>query len=358
MPKKNVDYETFQFRQASQKSDETVDQFVTRLHQLAKHCEFTDLNKELKLAVIQNCTSKRLRRYALRDDMTLDKVLAKAQTLESSEAQAKGMEESAAQSPASSSESVKFVRGKRQHPRRQTQPRSQQKSSTQCRQCGLAWPHTKNPCPARGKTCNKCGKPNHFAKMCFTGQTTTHAGQGGPRRRAPNRSAQVNTVSAAPAQDEQDSSSDDEYIHTLGHEPGKMQVPEINVEINGIEMKMLIDTGASTDIIDEEAFRKISQTRPVRLEEDTCRIFAYGSQSRLAVLGKFKANIGANGKQVTSTIHVLQGTHGSLLSFSTANKLGLVDVKISNATSDSSLIDQYPSVFQGIGKLKNYEASR
>ena len=43
-PKKNVDYETFQFQQASQKSDETVDQFVTRLRKLAKNCEFTDLN--------------------------------------------------------------------------------------------------------------------------------------------------------------------------------------------------------------------------------------------------------------------------------------------------------------------------
>ena len=44
LPKKNVDYETFQFRQATQKSDETVDQFVTRLRKLAKHCEFTDLD--------------------------------------------------------------------------------------------------------------------------------------------------------------------------------------------------------------------------------------------------------------------------------------------------------------------------
>ena len=88
VPQKNVDYETFQFRQASQKSDETVDQFVTHLRQLAKQCEFTDLNNELKLAVIQICTSKQLRRYALReDDMTLNKLLAKARALESSEKQ-------------------------------------------------------------------------------------------------------------------------------------------------------------------------------------------------------------------------------------------------------------------------------
>ena len=107
LPKKNVDYETFQFRQASQKSDETVDQFVTRLRKLAVHCEFADLERELKSAVIEHCTSKRLRRHALREEaMTLDKLLSKAQALEASETQAKGIEESTAQTNPSA-ESVK-----------------------------------------------------------------------------------------------------------------------------------------------------------------------------------------------------------------------------------------------------------
>ena len=57
LPKKNVDYETFQFRQAKQKSDETVEQFVTRLRKLAINCEFSALDRELKSAVIQNCSS-------------------------------------------------------------------------------------------------------------------------------------------------------------------------------------------------------------------------------------------------------------------------------------------------------------
>ena len=43
-------------------------------------------------------------------------------------------------------------------------------------------------------------------------------------------------VSITLAQDEQDSSWDDEYIYTLGHEPEKMQVPQIN-DYNGVEMK-------------------------------------------------------------------------------------------------------------------------
>ena len=52
-PKKSVDYETLQFRQTSQKSNETVDQFVTHLCKFAVHCDFPDLDWELKSAVIQ-----------------------------------------------------------------------------------------------------------------------------------------------------------------------------------------------------------------------------------------------------------------------------------------------------------------
>ena len=100
LSKKNVDYETLRFRQASQKSDESLDQFVTRLHKLALHCEFNDVEREIKAAIIQNCTSKQLRRYALReDDMTLDKILSKARSLENSEVQASGMEETRSFAP-------------------------------------------------------------------------------------------------------------------------------------------------------------------------------------------------------------------------------------------------------------------
>ena len=56
-----------------------------------------------------------------------------------------------------------------------------------------------------------------------------------------------------------------------------------------------------------------------------------------------------------NTVHVIEGKHGSLLSFATASKLGLVDVKVNNVATDSNLIEQYPSVFQGIGKLKNFQ---
>eukprot|EP00795_Rhopilema_esculentum_P009946 gene9946-18559_t len=65
---KNVDFEIFQLRQAKQKIGETTDQFATRLCKLDTNCEFTDLDKEIKSAIIQNCSSKQLRRLALREE--------------------------------------------------------------------------------------------------------------------------------------------------------------------------------------------------------------------------------------------------------------------------------------------------
>ena len=47
-PKKNVDYQEFQFHQAVQQPGETMDQFVTRLQKLAVTCEFSDVAKEIK----------------------------------------------------------------------------------------------------------------------------------------------------------------------------------------------------------------------------------------------------------------------------------------------------------------------
>ena len=40
-----------------------------------------------------------------------------------------------------------------------------------CRNCGLVWPHpAESPCPAKGKRCKKCGKLNHFARVCLSAQ--------------------------------------------------------------------------------------------------------------------------------------------------------------------------------------------
>ncbi len=89
----NVDFETFKFCTATEQEGENVDQYTTRLRKLAQNCEFTDIDRELKSTIIQNCSSKQTHRIALRDDQTLTLLLAKARSMEASEIQASGMEQ-------------------------------------------------------------------------------------------------------------------------------------------------------------------------------------------------------------------------------------------------------------------------
>ena len=91
-PKKNTEFEIYKFRQSKQSKDETVDRFCTRLRQLSVNCEFADANKEIKSQIIQGCCSSRLRRKALREDMTLENLLADGRALEVSEQQATEIE--------------------------------------------------------------------------------------------------------------------------------------------------------------------------------------------------------------------------------------------------------------------------
>ena len=73
----------------------TVDQFATRLRKSAATCDFASIHKQVKSALLQNCSSKRLRRYALFDNkVTLAKLLAKGRRFEPSKSQATGIEKS------------------------------------------------------------------------------------------------------------------------------------------------------------------------------------------------------------------------------------------------------------------------
>ena len=74
-PKKNTEFEVYKFRQAKQEAGETIDTYHTRLRQLSLTCEFAATDKEVKSQIIQGCASTRLRRRALREDMTLEELI-------------------------------------------------------------------------------------------------------------------------------------------------------------------------------------------------------------------------------------------------------------------------------------------
>ncbi|KAK3700582.1 hypothetical protein QZH41_001580 [Actinostola sp. cb2023] len=65
-PQVNVPFERHQFRQAKQDESETVDQFVTRLFQLAENCDFGEKKSEhIRNQLIDKCKSHNLRKKLL-----------------------------------------------------------------------------------------------------------------------------------------------------------------------------------------------------------------------------------------------------------------------------------------------------
>ena len=56
--RKNIDFERYRFRLARQEPNESMMSFYTRLRKLAKYCEFSNLDLEIKGQIIQGCTSQ------------------------------------------------------------------------------------------------------------------------------------------------------------------------------------------------------------------------------------------------------------------------------------------------------------
>ena len=92
-PKKCIEYQTYVFRAATQGKDETLDNYLIRLRELAKSCDFHDIDREIKAQIVQSCSSTRLRRRALRDDMTLKQLIDAGRAIELSDRQARTIEQ-------------------------------------------------------------------------------------------------------------------------------------------------------------------------------------------------------------------------------------------------------------------------
>ena len=156
-----------------------------------------------------------------------------------------------------------------------------------------------------------------------------------------------------------ESSSDDEYLYILSQDARGSRIPTMSVMINEIPVDMIIDTGASIDILDETAYHKVNCSGKITLQPSTKQLFAYGSKSQLHVIGSFEATITCRNNCTVSTLHVLEGSRGSLLSYSTAVGLGILDIQLHHISSTpmcEQLFRQYPSLFEGIGKLKGIKA--
>ena len=119
---------------------------------------------------------------------------------------------------------------------------------------------------------------------------------------------------------------------------------------------MVVDTGATINVIDQETFAKIGN---VKLQSPQTKAFAYDCTKPVQLSGKFNAAIETKKRIAVATLYVVKGSNnsGNLISLSTAKDLGLISLHINQVTTKDGSIDnilqKHRKVFDGLGKLKD-----
>ena len=66
--------------------------------------------------------------------------------------------------------------------------------------------------------------------------------------------------------------------------------PETTVTVANVPVKAIVDTGSSVNLLNQSTFAKIQQENPdIRLQISHTKVFPYGSNILLELIGEFKA---------------------------------------------------------------------
>ncbi|XP_060593701.1 uncharacterized protein LOC132748167 [Ruditapes philippinarum] len=268
-PKLNPIFARYQFMNEIQGSD-SIDAFVTRLRNKATDCQFTDKNENIRDRIVFGCNSSKVREKLINEGekLTLDKAIQIAQNYEYCQKQMATMG-AAAQQPIDAVKTQMHYRRK-QSANGPTKTGRMQGHGSQnvCGRCGTRHDQKTN-CPAKGATCYKCNKLNHFSKQCKSQKNAISVNQIGD-----NSDIEENLCNTV----------DGYSINTVStslHSPDCVKT-EICLGPNKCPISFKIDTGSAANILPKQQFQKLNLSTP--LEAPDCKLTSYTGEA-LSILG-------------------------------------------------------------------------
>ena len=121
----------------------------------------------------------------------------------------------------------------------------------------------------------------------------------------------------------QPTGEEDHYIWSLYQnemEVNNVNKPLVTVTIDNSPVKILVDTGSSINLLDEETFRSLVKCPTLTKEHNP--VIPYAGRP-MNIRGKFSAEISGNNATVSSTVYVTSEGKGNLLSYETAVPAGI-----------------------------------
>ena len=368
---KNVTKERQKFLDTHAKNGETLNNYITRLTTAAEYCEYGTMKDSfIKDKAVNAVTDKRLKGKLTGDKaLTLTTLLEKLSTYEFPEAlilKPVGASdgESASGSTSEGGKSDKAQAISRHNSRSRGRPRGGGGFGG-CYRCGEKG-HFSRECPVsiEQQTCERCGHKGHAAARCRTknlrgGSSSRRSGSsrgkgGSQQNRGRGKSQQVRSI--------QEEESDDEcyYVWSVNEKNSENECT-IEFLVDEKPVRMLVDSGSTCDIVPESVFKMLNK----ELVKSKRNVYAYNSDVPLDVLGLADVTIRVpeTGESLKTKLTVVKGSPMPLLGRNTAIKLGVLRIGVEtnkvcalNAVGDvtiEKLKDTFPSVFKGLGKLKD-----
>ena len=381
-PADNPTLRNYQFRNLSQRDDETFIAFVTRVEQEARNCSFKCQHAD--------CTSEETNVrdqivFGTKHDLIRDDAMIKSWDLKT--LRSEGMKyESAMKANAEMSTSVNRILGKYsiKHQKQQQPQKQVNRKPIKCFNCGEKTTditdHRLNSCKARGVKCTFCPNTGHYPSECFKNP----ARNSGTRKKDNN----VNTLGSPQDDIPTNKLENNEPVNNLNdydvnlfiiNSSKNLPKPKlkshltndflVQVIVNNTLTKVLADTGAKVSVCSTiQAQRWGILNKAIKTNK---RIQPYRSES-IPVYGIARCAVSFGRTVIPVEWHIISGSCDSILSGTAARQLGIISFQKSpdvfepiNMISTNMepsvkqdiqyILLQYPENFQGLGKLKDYQ---
>ena len=174
----NVLYERNKFYKAKQQQNETIEHFLDRLRNLALTCNFAEEENMIRdfLVLRLKDPAPKARLFRKQEEPMLKIAVDELKISEITKRQLQDLNgESEDTQPINyASHASRAERFQQQHFQRDSArdhdrdcEHHEREQIKDCIYCGKSHKATKNACPAYGQICKKCGKRDHFSKVCF-----------------------------------------------------------------------------------------------------------------------------------------------------------------------------------------------
>ncbi|XP_060082836.1 uncharacterized protein LOC132562127 [Ylistrum balloti] len=130
----------------------------------------------------------------------------------------------------------------------------------------------------------------------------------------------------------------------------------IIIELGGCNLPVIIDSGASVNLIDRVLWEKLkSENIACKSEKTEKKLYAYKPEKPLDLLGKFSSYICLKGSDqgFETDFYVIKGKGPALIGCETAKRLGVLSLGVNLVEGD--VFERYPECFSGFGKLTDYK---